>query len=139
MAAATGPYVWGATDSYEAYIGRWSRPLDAGVLALQQREYGRAAHLIAESLQLRWDFGDKWNIARVLEAVAAVLLATDRPDAAARVFGTIEALRETIDSPLLVLDKAEYDGHRAAAQAALGNRPFSTRGRRGVGCRSPRP
>jgi len=27
MADAPAPYVWGATDSYEAYIGRWSRPL----------------------------------------------------------------------------------------------------------------
>ena len=33
MADATAPYVWGATDSYEAYIGRWSRPLARAFLA----------------------------------------------------------------------------------------------------------
>jgi SAM-dependent methyltransferase len=27
MVDASGQYVWGATDSYEAYVGRWSRPL----------------------------------------------------------------------------------------------------------------
>ena len=27
MADAPAPFVWGATDSYEAYMGRWSRPL----------------------------------------------------------------------------------------------------------------
>ena len=33
MADATAPYVWGATDSYEAYIGRWSRPLARAFIA----------------------------------------------------------------------------------------------------------
>jgi len=33
MIDATAPYVWGATDSYEAYIGRWSRPLAQMFLA----------------------------------------------------------------------------------------------------------
>ena len=27
MADATRPHVWGNTEAYEAYIGRWSRPL----------------------------------------------------------------------------------------------------------------
>ena len=27
MADVTGSYVWRATDAYEAYVGRWSRPL----------------------------------------------------------------------------------------------------------------
>ena len=33
MADATAPYVWGATDSYEAYMGRWSRPLARAFVA----------------------------------------------------------------------------------------------------------
>lgn len=33
MADPTAPYVWGATDSYEAYIGRWSRPLARAFVA----------------------------------------------------------------------------------------------------------
>jgi len=104
-----------------------------GLLALEDRDYRHAAHLVAESLQLRWEFGDKWNIAYVLEAIAAIMVATNRPEAAARVYGTIEALREAIDSPVLVLDKADYERNRAAAQAALGESSFTrawTEGRR---------
>ena len=33
MADPTASYVWGITDSYEAYIGRWSRPLARAFLA----------------------------------------------------------------------------------------------------------
>src|SRR6187551_57183 len=33
MADVSGQYVWGATDSYEAYVGRWSRPLARMFLA----------------------------------------------------------------------------------------------------------
>ena len=27
MADATRPHVWGNTEAYEAYMGRWSRPV----------------------------------------------------------------------------------------------------------------
>jgi hypothetical protein len=100
---------------------------------LQRGEPGRAATLIAESLRLRWEFGDKWNIASVLEAAAAVMVATDRAEVAARIYGAIEALREAIDSPLMALDKPDYERNRAAAQATLGETAFIhgwTHGRR---------
>jgi tetratricopeptide (TPR) repeat protein len=96
-----------------------------GVLALQRGERDEAASLLAEALRLRWDLGDKWNLARVLEAVAAVMVANGRAEASARVYGTIEALREAIDSSLMVLDTEAYVRHRAAAQVALGEAGFS--------------
>ena len=33
MAEETGPYVWHGSDAYEAYMGRWSRPLAEAFLA----------------------------------------------------------------------------------------------------------
>ena len=33
MADVSGDYVWRATDAYEAYVGRWSRPLAEAFLA----------------------------------------------------------------------------------------------------------
>jgi predicted ATPase len=91
-----------------------------GLLALKRGELGHAAGLMAESLRLRWDFGDKWNVARVLEGAAAIMVASDRAEAAARVYGTVEALREAIDSPRMVLAQVDYERDLAAIQAALG-------------------
>ena len=90
-----------------------------GLLALKQGELGRAATLIEESLRLRWDFGDKWNVARVLEAAAAIMVASDHAEVAARVYGTIEALREAINSPLMVLAQDDYEKNLAAIREAL--------------------
>jgi hypothetical protein len=96
-----------------------------GLLALKRGELGHAAALMAESLRLRWDFGDKWNVARVLEGAAAIMVPYTRAAAAARVYGTVEALREAIDSPRMVLAQVDYERDLVAIRAALDEATFA--------------
>jgi predicted ATPase/class 3 adenylate cyclase len=96
-----------------------------GLLALKRGELGHAATLIAESLRLRWDFGDKWNVAQVLEGAAEVMVASDRAEAAARVYGAVEALHEAINSPRMVLAEDDYEQAVIAIRAALDEATFA--------------
>jgi ATP/maltotriose-dependent transcriptional regulator MalT len=71
-----------------------------GRIARDRGDYGRAATLFAESLNLHWEDGDKVRIAGCLNGLAIVAALSRQPERAARLFGVAEALREAIGAPV---------------------------------------
>ena len=94
-------------------------------LALDGQGPPRAAVLCQEALGLWWEMGEMWHIAYNLAAAAKILVAGDRPEAAARLHGAAEALREAIASPIGVSEQAEYERERIALSATLGEPSFN--------------
>jgi hypothetical protein len=65
-----------------------------GLLAGQEGNYGYAAAVHRESLQLRWD-GEVWeDVAASLADLAALAAAVERSEQAARLFGAAAGVRE---------------------------------------------
>jgi tetratricopeptide (TPR) repeat protein len=116
-----------------AYSKAGSLGLDSQ-LALTRGETRLAATCNRESLRLWWESGDKWNLVRVLEIAAAIMVATGRAEEAARVYGAAEALREAISSPMGLLDEPEYARNLAAARAALHEPLFTSAWEQGRRC-----
>jgi predicted ATPase/class 3 adenylate cyclase len=96
-----------------------------GQLALDRGEIAPATTLIRESTGLWWELGDRRNVAAVLESAGAAMVAGNRAESAARLFGTVEALREAIASPMGVLDRADYERDLAAVREALDEATFT--------------
>ena len=93
-------------------------------LALKRREIPRAAALCRQALELWWQMGELWNLAYDLAAATSILIAGGRPEAAARLHGAASALRETLSSPIGVLEQAEYERERDLLCATLGESCF---------------
>ena len=93
-------------------------------LALDRGEAAGAATLIEEGLGLRWEFGDQLRLTESLETAAAVMVANTRPEAAARIFGAAEALREMLSTPGGVLARAENERVHQALRATMDKPSF---------------
>ncbi len=91
-----------------------------------QGDFSRANALLKEALVLVWEMGAKRGIARSLEVLAIVALAQDRIEQAVRFFGAAEALRESIDVPLVPYDRSWHDRGVTAARFALGEERVAT-------------
>ena len=96
-----------------------------GGVAYQQRDWAAAHAFYEESLTIGRDIGDKWGIAESLEGLAKVASGQGQWERAARLFGAAEALREAIGSPLLPVQRDEYDRQVAVVRAALGEEAFA--------------
>jgi hypothetical protein len=91
---------------------------------LDRGEAAGAATLIEEGLGLRWEFGDQLRLTESLETAAAVLAASARVEAAVRVFGAAEALRQTLSTPGGVLARAENERVQRALRATMDEPAF---------------
>ena len=80
-----------------------------GTVALRMGDYPQSAVLYQQSLALIWARGYWENIAEDLAGLAAVASLLGQPERAARLFGTVEALREESGIRLSPLRRAEYD------------------------------
>jgi len=65
------------------------------------------------------DYGRHGAVANQLECFAFIATAEAQPDRAARLFGSAEALRETLDDKMMPEEKKEYDYHVAALQQMM--------------------
>jgi hypothetical protein len=84
--------------------------------------------LCAESLALFREVGDRHGVAWVLSNLAIVAQSRGAWDAAARLFGVVDALRTALGSSSLSLSPAErstYEAAVAATRASLGDEAFS--------------
>ena len=100
----------------------YARAGSLGVLALLARDRGelaRAAGLTAESLALFWVIGEQWSLVTTLESAAAVMGAAGEAAAAARLYGTVAALRDALSFPLAGCWLAEYERCLSAVRSAL--------------------
>ena len=78
-----------------------------------------ARALAEEALLVLNEIGDRWFMALGLELYAAVAVAEQRAEPAARLFGAAEALRESIACPLPEARRASYERQLAAARSLL--------------------
>jgi tetratricopeptide (TPR) repeat protein len=102
----------------------WSRGIaislsNLGLMALYGGDYALARDLFIDSMAAFNDLGDRRGLAEALEGLAGVAGLESRPEAAARLFGLAEALRERIGAPLLPTDHSRYESMMAAAREQL--------------------
>jgi predicted ATPase/DNA-binding CsgD family transcriptional regulator len=95
-----------------------------GRIALHQSAYERATTCFEESLTLRQETGEKEGIATALEGLAAVAGVGGQPISAARLYGSAESLRDTLDAPLTPTDRSYYEQTVAAVRAQLDEATF---------------
>jgi DNA-binding CsgD family transcriptional regulator len=91
-----------------------------GHVAADQNNHQRASALYRESLALQAEVGDRRGIAWSLERLAALPMAWQRPEQAARLFGAAEAARDAAGLPLPPSGRDWYDHAVAEVRARLG-------------------
>lgn len=91
-----------------------------GPVALYQGQVEQAKAYLKQSLKLRWECQDYDGIAWNLERLAEVSFAQEQLDRGARLWGSAEGLRESINSPLFPVERSRYEKPFAEARARLG-------------------
>jgi ATP/maltotriose-dependent transcriptional regulator MalT len=91
----------------------------------RQGNYAAASALYEEGLAIGREVGDNLNIAFCLEGLADVVAAQGESAWSARLWGTAEALREAMGTPIPPVYRASYDRSVAAARAQLGEKAFA--------------
>ena len=99
-------------------------------LALADGETTRARGLFRHSLAIRQDLGDMPGLASAMENLAGAI-ATDDPEAAARLDGAAESLREAIRAMVPPQAAAEHDQRLAELDTRLGTGRFEAARRDG--------
>jgi predicted ATPase/class 3 adenylate cyclase len=92
----------------------------AGSIARKQDDLAQAWALQREALSLHWEMGNLHRVAETLQMLAASAAASDQGEAAARLLGAAETLRETIGVPQPVYWRRDTEEAVAPARAALG-------------------
>jgi non-specific serine/threonine protein kinase len=77
----------------------WSLDL-IGKVSLHRGEFLQARAQLAAALRVHRRIGDRWRCASVLEALAAVAVASDRPARGAVYLGAADAIRQQIGTPV---------------------------------------
>jgi DNA-binding CsgD family transcriptional regulator/tetratricopeptide (TPR) repeat protein len=91
-----------------------------------QGNYERARFLYEESLAIARNTGDKGGIAFYQEEFASVIAAQGELTWAACLWGSAEALNESIGAQRSPFDHFRYERAVAAARAQLGEKPFAS-------------
>jgi predicted ATPase/DNA-binding SARP family transcriptional activator len=91
-----------------------------GNVVQAQCDYPTARHALEESLQLNRELGNKHGIAESFEGLARLAAAQHQPQRAAQLWGSAQALRAALGSPLPLEGRAEYDRMVDTLRAALG-------------------
>ncbi|MES2523362.1 MAG: BTAD domain-containing putative transcriptional regulator [Gemmatimonadota bacterium] len=80
-----------------------------------------AAMALREAIELHMQIGDGWGLTLDLETCAMLLSLRERHEAAARLMGAADALRERIGVNIMAIDAPGRLQREAAARAALGD------------------
>jgi tetratricopeptide (TPR) repeat protein len=91
-------------------------------VALHRADYHKAKALFEESLKLSTEDSNKSLITLCLAGLASVLGLTSKPQQAARLFGAVKFLLESIGRPA---DRKDFDHYLAAARAQLDEIAFA--------------
>ena len=89
-------------------------------------DYAAARTDYEESLAIGREVGDNLSMSFSLEGLATVVAVQGDPAWAGRLWGTAEALREAMGTPIPPVYRADYDHSLAAARAQLGEQAFAT-------------
>ena len=98
--------------------------LDLAGSAQLQGRLDLAASRYSEALDLLIHLGNKPRIADCVAGLAALAVARGRTRRAAELYGVVETMREHGGPVLSPPERAEYETHRAAALALLGEEEF---------------
>jgi len=90
-----------------------------------------AATMLAESLMIHVQLGDRWRAASVLETIAG-RCAGSAPADAARLLAASHQLRQVLTAPVPPAERPAHDAALASAQAALGAAGFAQRWAEGL-------
>ncbi len=96
-----------------------------GLVALRERRTDAATALLKRSLELHRDLGDRWRMASVVEALAAVARARGDAPKAVRLDAGAAALRQSLGTPLPPVEARDWEAERAAAAAMLGAEDYA--------------
>jgi tetratricopeptide (TPR) repeat protein len=83
--------------------------MNLGEAKMEQGEFKEAHRLIIESIHLALEIGSRWDMADLLELMAAIATGDEHPHEAAVIFGSAEYLRESLGAPLPPAEKTFYD------------------------------
>lgn len=112
----------------ERELGDWGSVAislhNLGRLFFEQGELEVATARLKESVALAADVGEMDVIASCLTELGHVAFAHGRSERAARLHGAVQALRETIGSPIPPEDMAQYRDDCVRLHAALGDAAF---------------
>jgi tetratricopeptide (TPR) repeat protein len=96
-----------------------------GRVATDQGDWGLASGRFAESLTLFRELIQRNGIAYVLEGAAGLSAAQGHTYCAACLFGAVEALRDTIHTPLSAFDRPEYERKVASVRDQMDTTSFA--------------
>ncbi len=97
-----------------------------GGVATSEGDYAAARAFYEESLAIKREVGDNTKIPFCLEGLADVVALQGDPVWAARLWGTAEALREAMGTPLPPVYRAGSERSVAATRTQLGEKAFVT-------------
>jgi predicted ATPase/class 3 adenylate cyclase len=97
-----------------------------GGVAASEGDYAAARAFYEESLAIKREVGDNTKIPFCLEGLADVVAPQGDPVWAARLWGTAEALREAMGTPLPPVYRAGSERSVAATRTQLGEKAFVT-------------
>ncbi|HEY5927415.1 MAG TPA: hypothetical protein VIV11_37280, partial [Kofleriaceae bacterium] len=97
----------------------WSLEL-IGKVSLDRGEYLQARAQLAAALRVHRRLGDRWRCASVLEALAAVAVASGRPARGAVYLGAADAIRQQIGTPVPACEQPMLAQTEASGVALIG-------------------
>jgi len=131
QAAALSEQAYGLFETLEDSEGMAFALVNQGFAALSESNHARALTLLREALRRLAELEFKDIIGYCFEGLAAVLAYTGQGDAAARLLGAAEALRESLGVDLAPAERETHDETTAAVRQAVGEERFSDAWRQG--------
>lgn len=98
----------------------WSLDL-IGKASFERGELMQARAQLAAALRVHRRLGDRWRCASVLEALAAVAVASDRPARGAVYLGAADTIREHIDAPVPACERPMLASTEARGVDVIGH------------------
>jgi predicted ATPase/DNA-binding SARP family transcriptional activator len=102
-----------------------------GLLAADQGDPAAAA-LLRTSLEIHHDLRDRWRTCSLLEDLAAIAVAQDCPQQAARLMAAAATMRDTIGTVIAPCDLSHHDATMTGIRAALDGAAFVAAWRQGI-------
>jgi tetratricopeptide (TPR) repeat protein len=109
-------FKWGIADSLR----------NLGHVAQAEGQPTRATELLRQSLLLFRELGAKKDAVECLEGLAAACCAQDQPGRATRLYGAVEALRESLELPRPLLFRGDYELSVLELEALLDEAGFTS-------------
>jgi hypothetical protein len=98
---------------------------EIGHVFRKQGRHHEAATVYRETIRVWQELGQRAAVAHELECFAFIACAHSQAQIAARLFGAAESLRESVNSPMTAIERAEYDQNISALRAHMDESAFA--------------